>query len=721
MDTQFATIVEEATAGLRDDPELCLDVRAELAGHLQAAVEEHLAEGKSEEESRELAARTFGSPVEVAGALLEANRPRLRLRALLRLTVRALLIPAALVVALWCVFGRVWHSWDMFRYNPFNASSQQPLSPDESTLAAGKGTSFADVKAFLDATDNNPDRLKRYWETHRNEPDSKIYYARYAVLGYSNVIPNNEREMADFEQVMHLGEQLDPDNGLYNFYLASAYLHKGMIARTEQPFQKGKIYTDDLFDRDYLEKGLAEWRKGLAKSRFTSYAAEMTQQRLAVLPHPRFIEDYLWRMGISARVLFPDLAEYRELARQIGGSERLLAAQGRRDEAEALAASWQPFTMRMTGGACTLIHVLVVNAVTAIMSQDAAKLYQQLGRPDLAEQTRERAQQFTAGIDAFKAQRSQIVSANEQQYGSRLAWGVLSVEEQPPTREQLAPSRTVEQTLLEEVTVLLLLLFLTIAMLGSIIEAAHWTARLQGAKSTPLLLLPPARVFARIFIYGVALPLMLYFIYTHLPVIGGREYALSYMWPRFFAEAIVLLLVLLYLPVVLANRYIRQRCASLGVSLPAARKERRSAWAAAIAGLLGTVLWLGFVVLLLKSVSDGYLNPAHFCISMAVLLAGAYLMLRLRLHPRNEHALYYGTVARSQAAVYALTIILIAAVPQTYLRFCEINALQRDQLVFQHERNTCTPAEDRTVQQLRTEMLQVAEKWGEGKAVSDKE
>ena len=73
---------------LRRDPEIALDVRRELAGHL----EEHLDAGMSEEE----ALRRFGDPGEIGAGLFQANFKRLNLRAKMRLAVKILAVPAVI-------------------------------------------------------------------------------------------------------------------------------------------------------------------------------------------------------------------------------------------------------------------------------------------------------------------------------------------------------------------------------------------------------------------------------------------------------------------------------------------------------------------------------------------------------------------------------------------------------------------------------------------------
>ena len=86
--------IEETLDGcvqpLRRDPEIALDIRRELAGHL----EEHLDAGMSEEE----ALRRFGDPGEIGAGLFQANFKRLKLRAKVRLAVMILAVPACLLL-----------------------------------------------------------------------------------------------------------------------------------------------------------------------------------------------------------------------------------------------------------------------------------------------------------------------------------------------------------------------------------------------------------------------------------------------------------------------------------------------------------------------------------------------------------------------------------------------------------------------------------------------
>ena len=70
---QLENTLDICVKSLQSDPEVALDIRRELAGHL----EERLAEGMSEEE----ALRHFGDPDKIGAGLFQANFARLKLRA----------------------------------------------------------------------------------------------------------------------------------------------------------------------------------------------------------------------------------------------------------------------------------------------------------------------------------------------------------------------------------------------------------------------------------------------------------------------------------------------------------------------------------------------------------------------------------------------------------------------------------------------------------------
>jgi hypothetical protein len=99
-DQPFDKLAEQAASGLKGDRELYLDVKQELRSHLEEKAEKFANEGHAEDESAELAKKSFGSPLDVAADILDANKRRMKLRALFRLAFGALVVPVAILLAL---------------------------------------------------------------------------------------------------------------------------------------------------------------------------------------------------------------------------------------------------------------------------------------------------------------------------------------------------------------------------------------------------------------------------------------------------------------------------------------------------------------------------------------------------------------------------------------------------------------------------------------------
>ena len=156
--------------------------------------------------------------------------------------------------------------------------------------------------------------IRNSWETHRSDPDSREYYAYYAIF----LDPNLDKNYVD---AMRLGERIEPENALYNINLAIYYLDRGIQAKLEKPV--GTDQTDTLLDRAAFEAGIAELRKAVAKPYMRTYQSQIMGMKLDSLPQPRLTEDYICRLRGTCRGAFPELCEYRNLARKIPGCARI--------------------------------------------------------------------------------------------------------------------------------------------------------------------------------------------------------------------------------------------------------------------------------------------------------------------------------------------------------------------------------------------------------------
>ena len=760
QDNSFEQLAAEAASGLQSDRELYLDVKEELRAHLEEKADRFAREQHDAAECVALAKQSFGSPLDVAAELLAANRGRLRLRAALRLAFAALIVPAAILLALYAGYWRiarvqvilsqfdlaVWHDYGL---NSLKLPKLPLLGINRETAATGPK-----LLNELYGKGNNAPTILHYWELHRNEPDGPMYYALYALFA------DNSHE-ASYVAAMRRGEQIEPQNALYNVLLANYYLNTGVLPIDNKVKKPHEIPTDDLLDRRTFELGNAEVLKAAGKPYLHTYQGVILQKRLNALPPAQFTEDYLNRLCISASVLFPYYSKFRNLARTIPGCARLLIAENRPREAEAMMDAWKPLTRQILHDDTdsTLIQKLVALAIGTLLSHESACVYDQLGATEKARDARATYTRFIEAKARFLQMDTGLGTKDLlKKSGSALGsmWGMSIYEEPgapPPTARDLTPNRMLEHVLIEEAATNAITLLLLLALLGTLLQGALWLIRCRRAAAVPILLMPPARVLLRALALGLLLPMLLYWGYSRLPIIGGREYGWGYMWPRFSVELLLLAIMLLWLPARLLRKYIRQRCEELNVALPSVRDERISVWVARTVGL-GTLALITILTMAIVNINEDKIGTWSFIIlliSLALLIYGAlYILLRrecrqylsdlVRKIPliyarlimlttlialllvvipclihenydpiwhgitvllpaimgvailiaacrfvyrrRREYGLYYGTLARSLAPVYAGAILLLTLLVQPCLLYSEAYWLRHDPLVF---------------------------------------
>ncbi len=172
---RIARVLDKATSSLKADPELCLDVRAELQSHIDDTIDRYLAEGTSEADSLGRALAVFGPAEEVGKRLLEANRRRMKLRALARMAVRRALVPASiLVAAILCV--QLWHRGeDILSVSKYPPAEPGAL-PCEPLKAAARGA--AALPRWGPPSSGGSQRSISIWSSRRSSCSCRLMYSR---------------------------------------------------------------------------------------------------------------------------------------------------------------------------------------------------------------------------------------------------------------------------------------------------------------------------------------------------------------------------------------------------------------------------------------------------------------------------------------------------------------------------------------------------------------
>jgi hypothetical protein len=249
---------------------------------------------------------------------------------------------------------------------------------------------------------------------------------------------------------------------------------------------------------------------------------------------------------------------------------------------------------------------------------------------------------------------------------------------------ELEPSRMHEYVMAEEAFVQILSSLFTLLLVSTLLQGAIWLIRLRRASAVPILLMPPGKVVLRTFLLGILLPMGVYLIYSRLPVLSGRDMSLlgGGMYRRMALEMIALGAAMLWVPVRTIRRYIRRRCAELGVDIPETRDEL----------VTNTKIWLSVLGLLcLAAFSFTILMPISMFISTvgiatSMVVAGYVVFYFGRRQGR--YGLYYGTLARSMAPMYAITVMLLSLTVQPYLMYNEASLLAKDPVMFGQLRHT---------------------------------
>jgi hypothetical protein len=619
------------------------------------------------------------------------------------------------------------------------------------TKARRRKAALANQLAAMHGNPNQLTTLRALWQQHRYAADGPMYYAYYAsflnLAAYpirqinGSMSPDDLAAMRaanydlspDLERAMREGEQIDPQNALYNVHLAEYYLSRGVLSATSQGSSaQGGHLVDILINQRFMEMGISEVYRAIKKPYLKYYNMDIVKKRQALFPTPQLTDDYLLRVGDMAGELFPFFAEDRELARSIPACARVLIKEGRVQEALPLLEVWKPLSRLFIAGDDngSLIQVLVIKAMANIMATGSADIYTQLGQPAKAQRTLADVAVFASHRhptnDAYNTMN--IVQLHGSVLANMLAPIVLATAPgaatggKQYTTENLAPLRNQEQTLVQEITVSLVVVLLTLGLLLAAVRSGV-AMLLQRAERQPLLLLLPSLKQVGIIIgLGIALPIVLYVVYLLSPI-GGWEYSLQAWWMviRRIIDLGLLGLALLCLPQILAKRYLLRRCRALGVA-PTDRGPLVRLCSSVFLVMLGWCICLITSIILMYHAADGHsmeMGGLLLIISTVVMVALTRYFARkggMAMPDSRERTTAYlrftGTLARSLIPVYALAIILLAGVVQPLLMHQEAYWLAKDRVTLPHTPNDgCSPAETREVQQLCTEMRVASKGW----------
>ncbi|MEM9884012.1 MAG: permease prefix domain 1-containing protein, partial [Planctomycetota bacterium] len=381
----FDPLVERATRRLSRDRELRGEVSRELASHLAASAAEYRSAGYAEANADAAAAKDFGDPDDVADALWEANRFRVRLRAWGWWAARLTLVPACVAAACWMMLPTLATSAAMANLSQGNWVSVSPVMRWYDRRVRARMTADQRLIAFGD--ESAPDELARWSavrDAHPHDPLAQLRVVEEAMVRVNSAAAGHPSPGATVEtEAVRLRAELDrldglqPDNALVP--LVRAYLDLWQVTLQDRNAPDAAVMIETLnrnaaeparvetyirrlagpVDEAALAAGLAHLAEAAERPYLGTYPLSRMARRFGALPPPRTMRDHLHRMGEEIALRLPALGHYRRVNQVVCGEAIRRAEAGEVAGAIGLLDQLAAVNRKQAAGAETLIGVLV--------------------------------------------------------------------------------------------------------------------------------------------------------------------------------------------------------------------------------------------------------------------------------------------------------------------------------------------------------------------------
>ena len=701
MDQKIETYLDRATEGLAGDEELRLDVRAELRTHFEAAAEETGDDSVVEE-----TLKAFGDVVELAEDMSFANRLRLAWRARARLLLRAVLVPASIIAALWATDTGplvVLNSLPLFE-DILETLPRPLIRFAENRRRTSKLSQHQRLVLGGDDTRKGADQWRALWEKN---PDNRVYYGDYITR-----LQVSDRDRL-LTELMH-GAKLDPDNARYPLLAAEARVK--LAAELEWKWRdKETIFKALGFkvkDRKALDAGMRDLLAAMEKPDYHTYAREMAEEKLAVLAPPKRMGDQIRRMSLSASILLPDMACVRNLARLSIAYAHMLGEEGRVEEAKRFLEVPEKLGVWASKDAFTLIEMLVAGALFKMEEQAVPLVLREMGCEAEALRAERRGAALGKPVRTLRSNRKKHTEIDEKRdelvkaRGGLLASLLLPAlggSVAPPSADDYRAGRMLEYTVFTQVIMSLAGLLILVAMFGCLLVAVRWRLK-PGGGGIPILLLPKWRDMARVLLLGVVLPFAVFMLWTRFSPLSGHAWSVRVAWHRVLGEMVLLVSAVLFVPAWLALRVIRRRCAELDVPVPARSRVFRYTLLLALAlVLVGAVFPLGPKVGELPLV-------LVLCVGIPLFPCVFWVVAGYGFVGPARYGRFFGTVARSLIPIFAAATVVLSLIAPITLRREEGRFLRADKILFNGEGAGFSNAENQLTRRLRSDTLAAAKR-----------
>ncbi|MBN1555497.1 MAG: hypothetical protein JXA11_12185 [Phycisphaerae bacterium] len=593
-------LIARLTDRLAGDPELQADVAHELQTHLEDAEEEFREAGLDDEKAQQEAVKAMGDPEEISQQLFQANRTRMRFRAVIRWTASLALLPAAMVVVAVLFYfmtgGGIFDDIDRLTTSiqsgqlgenagPFHWSRQ--LSEEDIFVLQG------DIKAG--------NSIEREKSISNRWPDDPVYYGNYFVAAVSRYYGKDGQLRASFlkksmEMADH-GEKVDPDNAFYNFIKAGWLIEASCMLEDDPSRQIESIDSDEkrksisfykitITDPVGFQQGIKELRRGLLKSFYSSRSLDMLELRLSLLPPPQSMADIISRVIMEVSALLPPMTSFRALGKILGAYAVDLAEAGDITAVE-LARSVEKMANLIGSESRTFIEILVALACRMNALASLELVGKELHNPTLSKNAfQERRQQGKFWRDLRDNSGMDRQELRKELRHAGMFWSVLMPGGVAGYRAEYEPLRTVECFVVLEIALLILLVGMVLLSCSFGLPILIWLISCRRSESRPILLFVGWRRIGRIVLISIVLPLVVYGLYVSWQIFRPDAYGLNHAMGRWMVELAIFLCAVFFLLLSTSYRAIHQRCEEIGVPVPPTITRRKRIGFLIAAGLV---------------------------------------------------------------------------------------------------------------------------------------
>ncbi len=594
-------LLGRVTHRLGQDTELRLDVTRELKSHLEESIAQAVENGTAGEAAQAKAVSELGDEEELADMLWQANRGRMKRRALVRWFYRVLIIPAAFILGVLFLPAQPDRTFQIMKL-AFNRTGV-PWISDISALIAGTATPLSEpllpgqpysvaagdesvrqagnVREILNFRTGSYFALqhaKQLLERHEDASTYPVVFANYIIHlmnttpvrdHFNRYIENREVNIAlvaDLDQ----GEQIEPDNALYDFLKTYVFQN---ASSEYMPSETGKGGEFMIVRPDIFHAALDELSTGLLKPYYTHHGIDMYRLEMASHSPPQSLDDYISRQMRATDAVLPCLDYMTELGIQLCGYARHLGRTGHTETALRLSREVELLGLKLgIGRDKSAVELLVADAVRRRAVLTRAELYGE--------------NSVSAQEGYYRAKHMRLEQNYRQLLAdatgvNRLQRGGLFIRACAPTLiigiSDLSPYRVGEYLLMDQAAASYFVLVLLLLLAWSIIRTAAAIAARRRDARDPYSVAVGWRRLIRVGFFAIVLPMTIYGLYAWSPL-GSRDYGLNMTYERLILEYVFVTAVVLTLMRILWFHAVRRRAVELGIPAPEPMPLTRRRW-----------------------------------------------------------------------------------------------------------------------------------------------